>query len=90
MSFPVEACDGESRFTEFLDGVTFTRSDYVVAGLLLLQHEPHGFDIIPGEAEISFHIEVSEIKHAIVGSWNYKLSRNRTYIRYNFQTFLTA
>ena len=41
-------------------GVRFTGGDYVVVWLLLLQHQPHRFYVLPGMAPIALGVQVAE------------------------------
>ena len=37
----------------------FAGGDYVVVGLVLLEHEPHGLNVVFGEAPVAFGVEVA-------------------------------
>lgn len=47
---------------EFADGVHFAGSDDVVVCFILLEHEPHGFDVVFGVTPVAEGIEVTEVK----------------------------
>src|SRR5271169_2760856 len=59
---PVEASRGEGELDEIAHAVRLPGGDDVVVGLLLLQHQPHGLDIVAGEAPIALRFEVSQIE----------------------------
>ena len=40
----------------------FVGGDHVVIGLVLLQHEPHRFDVVAGEPPVPLGIEVAEVE----------------------------
>ena len=58
--FPVQVSVGEGGFEEFLDGVGLAGCDHVVGGGVLLEHEPHGFDVFFGIAPVAFRGEVAQ------------------------------
>ncbi len=59
--FPaVVAGDAEGDFEEFTDGVGFSGGDDVVVGGVLLQHAPHGVDIVAGVSPVAFGVKVAE------------------------------
>ncbi len=60
--FPVEANAGEGVFDEFLNGVGLVRGDDIVVRLVLLEHEPHGFDIFGGVTPVALGVEVAEVE----------------------------
>lgn len=62
---PIESGMSERRFEELLDRMGFSRGDYVIVGLVLLEHQPHGFDVFFGVAPIAFGVEISEIKFVL-------------------------
>jgi hypothetical protein len=59
---PVEASRGEGELDETAHAVRLPGSDDIVIGLLLLQHQPHGLDIVAGKAPIALRFEVSQIE----------------------------
>lgn len=50
---------GEGDFEELPDGVGFAGGDDVVGGGVLLEHEPHGADVVAGEAPVALGVEVA-------------------------------
>src|SRR6185437_1709562 len=54
------ANDPESPLYEFPHSVRFARRENIVVGLVLLQHEPHAFDIVAGVPPIALRIEVPD------------------------------
>ena len=60
MLLPIEIQFGESKLHEFADRMRLTGRHDIVVRLILLQHEPHCFDIIAGEAPIALGIEVAQ------------------------------
>ena len=56
----VVAGDAERRVEELADRVRLAGRDHVVVGLVLLQHEPHGLDVVAGEAPVARGLEVAE------------------------------
>ena len=44
--------------------------EYVVVGLVLLQHQPHALHIFPGMSPVALGIEVAEIKFAVAPEMN--------------------
>jgi len=58
---PVEADVGEGDFEKFADGVGFAGGDDVVVGLVLLEHQPHSFDVVFGVAPVAFGVEVAHV-----------------------------
>ena len=59
---PVEPGVAEGGFEEFADAVGFAGGDDVIVRFVLLEHEPHGFDVFFGVAPVAFGIEVAEVK----------------------------
>ena len=51
--FPVEANTGEGQLDELLDLVRLSGRHHVVVGLVLLEHQPHRFDVVTGEAVVT-------------------------------------
>ena len=49
---PIESEQTEGYLTKFLHAVRFVRGDHIVVGFLLLQHEPHHFDVFLGVAPV--------------------------------------
>ena len=50
----------ESCFNKFTDSTCFVCSNNVIIRFVLLEHKPHGFDIILGMSPVSFRIHVTE------------------------------
>ena len=57
---PVEADGLEGQAAELADLVRLAGRDDVVAGLVLLQHQPHGADVVGGVAPVTLRVEVAE------------------------------
>ena len=57
---PVEADVAEGELAELADRVGLAGGDHVVVGLVLLQHQPHGLDVVAGEAPVALGVEVAE------------------------------
>ncbi len=57
---PLEADVREGAFDEILHRVTLAGGDHVVVRLVLLQHQPHGPDVVTGVAPVTARIEVAE------------------------------
>ena len=45
---------------EFLDAVRLAGADDVIVGPVLLQHEPHGPDVIAGKAPVALGLEIAQ------------------------------
>src|SRR5580704_17128035 len=58
---PVEPSASEGRFDELADRVGLACPNYVVVGLVLLEHEPHGSNIIGSIAPISAGVKISYV-----------------------------
>ena len=57
---PIEI-EGAARFIEkFADRVGFAGGNNKIARLGVLQHHPHGFDVVAGETPVAFGVEISE------------------------------
>src|SRR5207245_6363627 len=50
----------KSDFTKLAHGMTFSGRDYIVVGPGLLEHHPHGLDILAGMAPISLCVKVTQ------------------------------
>ena len=62
MFFPIEADVGEGVFDEFFHRVGLVGGADIVVGLVLLEHKPHGFDILWGVAPVALGVEVAEVE----------------------------
>lgn len=62
---PIESHIAERDFQELLHGVGLFSGHNIVIGLLLLQHQPHGFNVVPSEAPISGGLEVAQEELAL-------------------------
>ena len=60
MFFPIQAHVVEGDAHEFLDAVGLARADYVIISLVLLQHQPHGPDIIAGKSPVALGLQVAQ------------------------------
>ena len=65
---PIQVHIRKRHIHEFPDGMDLPGADNVIIRLILLKHEPHGFDIIRSIAPIPFGIEVAEIKLLFLAS----------------------
>ena len=50
----------ERDLAELAHRVGLAGRDDVVVGLVLLQHQPHGLDVVAGEAPVALGVEVAE------------------------------
>ena len=57
---PVEADVAEGDLAELAHRVRLAGGDHVVVGLVLLEHQPHGLDVVAGEAPVALGVEVAE------------------------------
>src|SRR5712691_2596285 len=57
---PVEARVPERQLDELLHRVGLARGDHVIVRVLLLEHEPHGLDVVAGVAPVAPGLEVAE------------------------------
>ncbi len=53
---------GEREFHQPLDRVRLAGGDDVVVRLVLLEHQPHGPDVVAGEAPVALRVEVAEFE----------------------------
>ena len=58
----VEASRARMPARRIAHGMRLAGRDDVVVGLLLLQHQPHGFDIVASKAPIALRFEVPQIE----------------------------
>ena len=61
---PVEPDVAEGELDELAHGVRLAGGDDVVVGLVLLEHQPHGLDVVAGEAPVALGVEVAEAQLA--------------------------
>ena len=57
---PVEPDVPEGDFHEFAHGMRLAGGDDVIVGAVLLQHQPHGLDVVAGEAPVAARVQVAE------------------------------
>ena len=57
---PVEPDVAEGELAELPHRVGLAGGDHVVVGLVLLEHQPHGLDVVAGEAPVALGVEVAE------------------------------
>src|SRR6185295_831448 len=57
---PVQADVAEGDLEVFADGMVLAGGDDEVVGGLLLEHEPHGADVVAGVAPVAFGVDVAE------------------------------
>src|ERR1700722_4540843 len=50
----------ENHLEKFLHRMSLAGGNYVVVGLILLQHQPHRLDVVAGESPIAARVQVSE------------------------------
>jgi len=67
---PVQAGVGERFGYEFLDGMGFPRSDDIVARGVLLQDQPHRFDVFGGESPVALGVEISEVEELLLARFD--------------------
>ncbi len=60
--FPIEVGVAEGFIEKLADGIGFAGGNDKIAGFGVLQHHPHGFDVIAGEAPVAAGIEIAEIE----------------------------
>ena len=53
---------GEGLFHEFAHAMALAGRKHVIVGLVLLQHEPHAFDVIAGVPPIAATIKISDVQ----------------------------
>ena len=58
----VQADVGEGDLTHVTHGGGDAGGDHVVIGVVLLQHEPHGLDVVAGKTPIALGINVAEVQ----------------------------
>ena len=59
------ADDGEGLLDELPHRARLAGRDHVVVGRLLLQHQPHGFDIVARMAPVALGVEIADIELAL-------------------------
>ena len=57
---PLEPDESEGEFNQLPDAPLHTGGDHIVVRLLLLEHQPHGLDIVFGVTPVTLGIEVAE------------------------------
>jgi hypothetical protein len=57
---PVEPHPREGDLHQLAHRVGLAGGDHVVVGLGLLEHQPHGLDVVAGEAPVALGVEVAE------------------------------
>src|SRR5215471_299767 len=60
--FPVKAGAREGSLHQFLNAMSFAGGDHKVIGLRLLQHEPHGADVVACKTPISPGVKVPHLE----------------------------
>ena len=50
----------ESRDDKVSDAVSRASSNYIIIWFILLQHEPHGLNVVPRETPITLRIKVAQ------------------------------
>ena len=68
--FVVEADVGEGDLEEVAHGVGASGGDDVVVGGFLLEHEPHGADVVAGEAPVALGVEVAHAQLFLVAEFD--------------------
>ena len=61
MLLPVQPSVPKRLLEEFPDRMQLAHADYVIAAVLLLEDEPHGFDVFWSIAPVPLGIKISEI-----------------------------
>ena len=59
---PIEVDVVEGFFEKLADGIGFACGDDEIAGFCMLQHHPHGFDVIAGETPVAAGVEIAQVK----------------------------
>src|ERR1051325_4650461 len=62
---PIEADVAKGFLQEFAHGMGFAGGDDVIIGLLLLEHQPHGFDVFFGVTPVALRFKVAEVKFVL-------------------------
>lgn len=71
VAFPVvDACAGEGGDDEVTDAMGDAGSDDEVVGSVLLEHEPHSFYVVAGEAPIAFGIQIAEDEFVLLAEFD--------------------
>ena len=60
MIFPIKAHSTKSQFADFAHGVGFIGRNDEVAWFVLLEHAPHGIDVVPSESPVALSIQIAE------------------------------
>lgn len=56
----------ESDLAHVAHGGSDTGGHHVVVGLVLLQHQPHGFDVVPGKAPVALGVDVAQAQFLLL------------------------
>ena len=59
---PVEANVGKGGFHKFAHGVGLAGGDNVVVRSVLLEHQPHGFNVFGGIAPVAFGVQIAKVE----------------------------
>jgi hypothetical protein len=62
----VEPDPGERSLAELADAVGFTGGHHEIVRFVVLQHAPHGVDVVASEAPIAFGLEVAEVQFVLL------------------------
>lgn len=65
MVFPVQADMRESDLTSIADRMCGVGADDIVFGGGILEHQPHGFDILLGVPPVALSVEIAEVQLAV-------------------------
>src|SRR5258708_10461080 len=60
MPAPIEPGMVKRNLHELRDAVCFAGANDKIVGFVLLQHQPHGTDIVPGESPIALRVEIAQ------------------------------
>ena len=52
----------EDLLGEFADRMGLSGGDDVIVGPVLLEHQPHRLDVVPGEAPVALRLEIAEVE----------------------------
>src|SRR5439155_22556502 len=58
--FPIELNMIEGDAHEILDAMSLADADHIIVGVILLQHEPHGPDVIAGKPPVALRLQVAQ------------------------------
>ena len=69
--FPIQFQVFEDVIQKLAAGVGPARGDHIVVGLLLLEHQPHGFDVFLGIAPITLGIQIAQFQRFLLSKMDF-------------------